>query len=194
MTWQEFQKKYADNNRNRRGAPLVRPDESLLAGMSLHEIEVEFRKQMRTNHANLKRMFIAMDKHLDGFISLEDLKSVLFQFTLPMSEQLFTALMDRWLTVTMFYLVNLTFKWNKENLQSHIAKRLSLQRKLVQYLLALCKTQFITKWTETYDLCAKLFLLILNIGNCCCEVYSLWYYSFIIIMILLLQISDQGIG
>ena len=145
MTWQEFQKKYADNNRNRRGAPLVRPDESLLAGMSLHEIEVEFRKQMRTNHANLKRMFIAMDKHLDGFISLEDLKSVLFQFTLPMSEQLFTALMDRWLTVTMFYLVNLTFKWNKENLQSHIAKRLSLQRKLVQYLPALCEIQFFTK-------------------------------------------------
>ena len=145
MTWQEFQKKYADNNRNRRGAPLVRPDESLLAGMSLHQIEVEFRKQMRTNHANLKRMFIAMDKHLDGFISLEDLKSVLFEFTLPMSEQLFAALMDRWLTFTMFYLVNLTFKWNKENLQSHIAKRLSLQRKLVQYLPALCETQFFTK-------------------------------------------------
>ena len=103
MTWQEFQKKYADNNRNRRGAPLVRPDESLLAGMSLHEIEVEFRKQMRTNYANLKRMFIAMDKHLDGFISLEDLKSVLFQFTLPMSEQLFLALMDRWVTLPMLF-------------------------------------------------------------------------------------------
>ena len=103
MTWQEFQKKYADNNRNRRGAPLVRPDESLLAGMSLHEIEVEFRKQMRTNYANLKRMFIAMDKHLDGFISLEDLKSVLFQFTLPMSEQLFLALMDRLVTLPMLF-------------------------------------------------------------------------------------------
>ena len=145
MTWQEFQKKYADHNRNRRGAPLVRPDESLLAGMSLHEIEVEFRKQMRTNHANLKRMFIAMDKHLDGFISLEDLKSVLFQFTLPMSEQLFAALMDRWLTLTMFFLVNLTFQWNKGNFHSHVAKRLALHRKLVQYLPALCETQFITK-------------------------------------------------
>ena len=139
MTWQEFQKKYADNNRNRRGAPLVRPDESLLAGMSLHETEVEFRKQMRANHANLKRMFIAMDKHLDGFISLEDLKSVLFQFTLPMSEQLFAALMDRWLTVTMFYLVNLTFKWNKE-----ISKTTSLR----DYL---CREN----WSNIYQLSVK---------------------------------------
>ena len=95
MSWHEFQKNYAENNRNRKGAPLVRPDESMLAGMSLHEIEMEFRKQMRGNYANLKRMFIAMDKHLDGFITLDDLKSVLFQFTIPMSDQLFTSLMER---------------------------------------------------------------------------------------------------
>ena len=96
-------------------------------------------KQMRTNYSNLKRMFIAMDKHLDGFISLEDLKSVLFQFTLPMSEQLFAALMDRWVTLPMFYLVNLTFQWNKGKLESHIAKRLALHRKLAEYLPGLCK-------------------------------------------------------
>ena len=95
LSWQEFQKHYVESNRNRKGAPLVRPDESMLAGMSLHEIEVEFRKQMRANYANLKRIFIAMDKHLDGFISLDDLKSVLFQFTIPLSDQLFLSLMDR---------------------------------------------------------------------------------------------------
>ena len=58
---------------------------------------------MRANYANLKHMFIAMDRHLDGFISLEDLKSVLFQFILPMSDQLFISLMDRYAQSTALF-------------------------------------------------------------------------------------------
>ncbi len=50
---------------------------------------------MRQNYTDLKRMFIAMDQHLDGFVSIDNLKSVLNQFTIPMSDQLFARLMDR---------------------------------------------------------------------------------------------------
>ncbi len=51
---------------------------------------------MRTNYVNLKRMFMAFDKHLDGFVEIEDLKSILSQFTIPLSEQLFSQLMQRY--------------------------------------------------------------------------------------------------
>ena len=42
---------------------------------------------MRENYANMKRVFIALDKHLDGFVSIKDLKTVLTQFTIPLSIQ-----------------------------------------------------------------------------------------------------------
>ena len=51
--------------------------------------------QMRENYAHIKRMFLAMDRHLDGFIGLVELKSILNQFTVPMTDQLFSQLMDR---------------------------------------------------------------------------------------------------
>ena len=54
-----------------------------------------FTLQMRENHTNIKRMFMVFDKHNDGFLQLGDLKSVLSQFTIPMSDQLFSQLMDR---------------------------------------------------------------------------------------------------
>ena len=50
---------------------------------------------MRTNYLNLKKIFLTFDRHLDGFISLEDLKSILCQFTVPMSDQLFRQMMER---------------------------------------------------------------------------------------------------
>ena len=50
---------------------------------------------MRENYANMKRVFMALDKHLDGFVSIKDLKQVLTQFTVPLSDQLFMRLMDR---------------------------------------------------------------------------------------------------
>lgn len=50
---------------------------------------------MRVNHLNLKKIFLSFDRHLDGFINLDDLKSILIQFTIPMSDQLFTQLMER---------------------------------------------------------------------------------------------------
>ena len=50
---------------------------------------------MKANHANLKKMFMAFDKNLEGFVSIENLQSILNQFTVPMSEQLFSQLMQR---------------------------------------------------------------------------------------------------
>ena len=51
--------------------------------------------QMRSNYPNLKRMFMALDKHMDGFVAIEDLTSVLNHFTFAMSDQLFQQLMER---------------------------------------------------------------------------------------------------
>ena len=50
---------------------------------------------MKSNHANLRRMFVAFDRHLDGFITLNDLRAVLNGFTVPMDDQLFVRLMER---------------------------------------------------------------------------------------------------
>lgn len=51
---------------------------------------------MRSNYVNVKRAMAACDRHEDGFISLPDLRAVLSAFTIPMSEQLFHQLMERW--------------------------------------------------------------------------------------------------
>ena len=50
---------------------------------------------MQENYANLKRMFLVFDKQLDGYINLEDLRSVLNNFTMVMSDAVFTQLMER---------------------------------------------------------------------------------------------------
>ncbi|KAH3735163.1 hypothetical protein DPMN_041624, partial [Dreissena polymorpha] len=70
-------------------------DEQMLQTMSFREIEIEFRKRMRENYVILKKAFMSFDTQLDGFISIEDLLSVLTQFTLPMSRQLFSQLMEK---------------------------------------------------------------------------------------------------
>ena len=53
-------------------------------------------RQMQANYANLKRMFLAFDTHKEGFVDLEDLQSILNQFTVPLSDQLFSQLMQRY--------------------------------------------------------------------------------------------------
>ena len=50
---------------------------------------------MQENYANLKRMFLVFDKQLDGYINLEDLRSVLNNFTMVMSDAVFIRLMER---------------------------------------------------------------------------------------------------
>lgn len=70
-------------------------DEALLQVLNFDQIEIEFRSRMRENYQRLKRAFMAVDKHLDGFVSIEDLRSILSNFTLPMSDQLFSQLMTR---------------------------------------------------------------------------------------------------
>ena len=62
---------------------------------SLNKLLENVAVQMRENYAHIKRMFMAMDRHLDGFIGLKELKSILTQFTIPLTDQLFSQLMDR---------------------------------------------------------------------------------------------------
>ena len=50
---------------------------------------------MKENYSNLKRIFLAFDKHQDGFVAIKDLKSILNHFTFPMSDSTFNDLMDR---------------------------------------------------------------------------------------------------
>ncbi|XP_041351388.1 EF-hand calcium-binding domain-containing protein 6-like [Gigantopelta aegis] len=73
----------------------IRKDEQMLQGLNFNQIELEFRKRMRANYLNLKKAFMSFDSHLNGFISIEDLKAILTNFTIPMSDQLFGQLMDR---------------------------------------------------------------------------------------------------
>ncbi|CAL1541366.1 unnamed protein product [Lymnaea stagnalis] len=70
-------------------------DEKLIRSLTLEQIEFEFRKRMRNNYLKLKKTFMSFDKHLDGYVSIEDLKSILNSFTLPMSDELFLQLMER---------------------------------------------------------------------------------------------------
>ncbi len=50
---------------------------------------------MRDNYVNLKKVFMAFDSKNDGYVTLEDLKSILNNFTVPMSDQLFSEVMDQ---------------------------------------------------------------------------------------------------
>uniref|UniRef100_A0A2C9KUP1 EF-hand domain-containing protein n=1 Tax=Biomphalaria glabrata TaxID=6526 RepID=A0A2C9KUP1_BIOGL len=70
-------------------------DEKLVQSLTFDQIEIEFRNRMRKNYMQLKKAFMTFDKHLDGYVSIEDLKSILHNFTLPLSDQLFIQLMER---------------------------------------------------------------------------------------------------
>ena len=62
---------------------------------------------MRTNYVNVKRALNACDRNNDGFVSLVDLRAVLSAFTIPMSEQLFKQLMERYSSFTHLYCLSL---------------------------------------------------------------------------------------
>ncbi|KAJ8031739.1 EF-hand calcium-binding domain-containing protein 6 [Holothuria leucospilota] len=64
-------------------------------GMNYGQIEAELRKRLRDNYVNLRKAFMAFDAKKDGFVTLDDLKSIIIHFTLPVSDQLFAQLMDR---------------------------------------------------------------------------------------------------
>ncbi|XP_071941657.1 EF-hand calcium-binding domain-containing protein 6-like [Antedon mediterranea] len=74
---------------------VINRTDDMVKGMNFGQIEAELRKRMKENYVNLKKAFMAFDSKQDGYIYLEDLKSVLVHFTLPMSDQLFSQLMDR---------------------------------------------------------------------------------------------------
>ena len=50
---------------------------------------------MIANHSLILRAFVAFDRRGDGFVTLDELKRVLFNFAFPMSDRLFEELMDR---------------------------------------------------------------------------------------------------
>ncbi|XP_020616607.1 EF-hand calcium-binding domain-containing protein 6-like [Orbicella faveolata] len=63
--------------------------------LTLTELEHKLRKKMIENHGNISRAFVAFDRRGDGFVTLDELKRVLFNFAFPMSDKLFVELMDR---------------------------------------------------------------------------------------------------
>ncbi|PFX18293.1 EF-hand calcium-binding domain-containing protein 6 [Stylophora pistillata] len=63
--------------------------------LTMVELEHKLRKKMCENHGNITRAFVAFDKRGDGFVTLDELKRVLFNFAFPMSNKLFVELMDR---------------------------------------------------------------------------------------------------
>lgn len=63
--------------------------------LTITDLEQKLRKKMLENHGNISRAFVAFDKRGDGFVTLDELKRVLFNFAFPMSDKLFLELMDR---------------------------------------------------------------------------------------------------
>ena len=61
-----------------------------------------FPLQMIENHGNISRAFVAFDRRGDGFVTLDELKRVLFNFAFPMSDKLFVELMDRYQIICYF--------------------------------------------------------------------------------------------
>ena len=53
---------------------------------------------MVDNFGNISRAFVAFDRRGNGFVTLDELKRVLFHFAFPMSDYLFEQLMDRYVT------------------------------------------------------------------------------------------------
>eukprot|EP00058_Branchiostoma_floridae_P003899 XP_002589387.1 hypothetical protein BRAFLDRAFT_77829 [Branchiostoma floridae] len=74
---------------------LQHKSDKVVEGMTFEQIEKELRKKMKSNYSNVKKAFLAFDATNSGYISIDDLKSVLVHFTIPMSDQLFSQLMDR---------------------------------------------------------------------------------------------------
>ncbi|KAK6168917.1 hypothetical protein SNE40_020073 [Patella caerulea] len=95
LTWPVGLYQSGVNNTDNRIRRQLRQDEQWLKKLTFDQIEQEFRKRMRANYTNLKKSFLSFDKNISGFISLEDLKAILTNFTIPMSNQLFMRLMER---------------------------------------------------------------------------------------------------
>ena len=76
---------------------------------------------MLENHGNITRAFVAFDKRGDGFVTLDELKRVLFNFAFPMSDKLFIELMDRYhhkivniiIKIVVVHIENLNILTNK---------------------------------------------------------------------------------
>ncbi|XP_006816237.1 EF-hand calcium-binding domain-containing protein 6-like [Saccoglossus kowalevskii] len=92
MTWRQV---YEDKNKQVEKAATMNRTDDVVKGMTFSQIEHELRKRLKDNYVNLKKAFMAFDYKRDGYISIDDLKTILINFTLPMSDQLFSQLMDR---------------------------------------------------------------------------------------------------
>eukprot|EP00794_Sanderia_malayensis_P008630 gene8630-9562_t len=70
-------------------------DLDALIGLKLPQVEKKFREKMIQKFADVKRAFVAFDNKRDGFVTLDELKRVLINFLFPMSDQMFSQLMER---------------------------------------------------------------------------------------------------
>ncbi|PIK51188.1 putative EF-hand calcium-binding domain-containing protein 6 [Apostichopus japonicus] len=87
-----------DNNHQERQVDkiaIINKSDDPTRGMNYRQIETELRKRLRDNYVNLKKAFMAFDAKKDGFVTLDDLKSIIIHFTIPVSDQLFQQLMER---------------------------------------------------------------------------------------------------
>lgn len=73
---------------------VVNHSDDAVKGLNYQQIEAQLRRRMRENYVNIKKVFMAFDAKQDGYVTLEDLKSILNSFTVPMSDQLFHEVMD----------------------------------------------------------------------------------------------------
>ncbi|XP_074648584.1 EF-hand calcium-binding domain-containing protein 6-like [Tubulanus polymorphus] len=92
LTWDHNEQK---ENGLRVVKPVIKRNDDNDMKLNFDKIEAEFRKRMKANHNNLRKAFLAFDRSHSGFVSITDLKSILSNFTIPMSDQLFLALMER---------------------------------------------------------------------------------------------------
>ncbi|XP_063969764.1 EF-hand calcium-binding domain-containing protein 6-like isoform X1 [Lytechinus pictus] len=92
---QSWNQRQDDRTKHVEQMAIINRTDDAVRGMSYKQLEAEFRNRMKDNYVNIKKAFMAFDKRQDGFITLDDLKSVLIHFTLPMSDQLFAQLMER---------------------------------------------------------------------------------------------------
>ncbi|XP_070545178.1 EF-hand calcium-binding domain-containing protein 6-like isoform X2 [Ptychodera flava] len=92
MNWAQVQE---DRNKQVEKNAVVHRTDDVVKGMNFLQIEKELRQRLKENYVNLKKAFMAFDYKRDGFVTLDELKTILINFTLPMSDQLFSQLMDR---------------------------------------------------------------------------------------------------
>ncbi|XP_042191044.1 EF-hand calcium-binding domain-containing protein 6 isoform X2 [Callorhinchus milii] len=73
----------------------IQEEKANMKGLTINELETQFRKKMRSDCKYLSQAFLSFDSTRTGFIPLEDFKSILSSFVFPMNHQIFHTLMTK---------------------------------------------------------------------------------------------------